>query len=183
MLLMPRKRSPAPLPSRPPAVPLPVRRSLTPLAALALLAAPWPAPAVATAPADTRAAQAGTAEEVALRARLGRSMRLAGRASGAYVRNATDRVTLFRWRAGTPRALASNTKLFTTAAVLDRLGPGATLPSTVLAEGPVAADGTLTGDLVLRGGSAAASSATSRASTRCAVGRTRATARRTMSGP
>ena len=152
VLLIARKAQPGAATLAPAGCSLPMRRFLTPLVALALLAAPGSAPEVAAAPADSRAAQVAPAEEVALRARLGRSMRLAGPASGAYVRNATDRRTLFRWRAGTPRALASNTKLFTTAAVLDRLGSGGTLPSTALAGGPVAADGTLTGDLVLRGG-------------------------------
>lgn len=48
--------------------------------------------------------------------------------------------------------LASTTKLFTTAAALDRLGPGYRFRTTLLQEGTLLADGTLAGRLVIRGG-------------------------------
>lgn len=48
--------------------------------------------------------------------------------------------------------LASTTKLFTSAAALDRLGPGYRFRTTLLEEGPVQPDGTLAGRLVVRGG-------------------------------
>lgn len=48
--------------------------------------------------------------------------------------------------------LASTTKLFTTAAALDRLGPGYRFRTTLLQDGELLADGTLAGRLVLRGG-------------------------------
>jgi D-alanyl-D-alanine carboxypeptidase/D-alanyl-D-alanine-endopeptidase (penicillin-binding protein 4) len=48
--------------------------------------------------------------------------------------------------------LASTTKLFTTAAALDRLGPGYRFRTTLLQDGELLADGTLAGRLVIRGG-------------------------------
>ena len=48
--------------------------------------------------------------------------------------------------------LASTTKLFTTAAALDRLGPGYRFRTTLLQEGELGPDGTLAGRLVIRGG-------------------------------
>ena len=48
-------------------------------------------------------------------------MRLSGSASGAYVYDISAGKQVFAWRAGTPRILASNTKLFTSAAALDAL--------------------------------------------------------------
>jgi serine-type D-Ala-D-Ala carboxypeptidase/endopeptidase (penicillin-binding protein 4) len=50
-----------------------------------------------------------------------------------------------------PRILASNTKLFTTAAALDALGPGYFFETRFLARGAVT-DGTLAGDLAVIGG-------------------------------
>jgi len=79
-------------------------------------------------------------------------MRAAGPYSGAYVLNTSDRATLFKWKADTPRVLASNTKLFTGAATLDSLGPEGTLSTVVLASGTQEPDGTFRGDLYLRGG-------------------------------
>ena len=51
-------------------------------------------------------------------------MRSAGAASGAYVVNADTGKAVFRYRHTRPRILASNTKLFTTAAALARFGVG-----------------------------------------------------------
>ncbi len=48
--------------------------------------------------------------------------------------------------------LASTTKLFTTAAALDRLGPGYKFRTSLLQDGELLADGTLAGRLVIRGG-------------------------------
>jgi D-alanyl-D-alanine carboxypeptidase/D-alanyl-D-alanine-endopeptidase (penicillin-binding protein 4) len=50
------------------------------------------------------------------------------------------------------RPLASNTKLFTTATVLSRFGPEATIATKVLANGEVDDGGVLHGDLYLQGG-------------------------------
>jgi D-alanyl-D-alanine carboxypeptidase/D-alanyl-D-alanine-endopeptidase (penicillin-binding protein 4) len=57
---------------------------------------------------------------------------------------------VFGWRSGTRRVPASVQKLVTTAAILDRLGPEARLETAVLSDGPVA-EGSLDGDLYLRG--------------------------------
>ena len=48
-----------------------------------------------------------------------------------------------------PLVLASTTKLFTTAAALDRLGPGYRFRTTLLPEGEIGPDGTLPGRLVV----------------------------------
>jgi D-alanyl-D-alanine carboxypeptidase/D-alanyl-D-alanine-endopeptidase (penicillin-binding protein 4) len=97
-------------------------------------------------------AQAGAAADPALVSKLARYMRAAGSYSGAYVVNLTDRQTVFRWRQSTPRILASNTKLFTTATALARFGTEGTLGTEVLGSGSVDADGVWRGNLYLRGG-------------------------------
>src|SRR5215211_5093481 len=117
-----------------------MRRGLLPLLALPLLLVA-PTGAIAQSSADR-----------ALQRALTTQMRAAGAYSGAYVLDATDRTTLFKWKADTPRVLASNTKLFTSAATLGTLGPEGTLSTTVLGSGSRAADGTWNGDLYLRGG-------------------------------
>jgi len=83
---------------------------------------------------------------------LTHQMRIAGPWSGAYVVDATTGQTLFAWKAGTPRILASNTKLFTTSAALDHFGADGTFTTQVLATGQLNPDGILKGDLWLRGG-------------------------------
>jgi D-alanyl-D-alanine carboxypeptidase/D-alanyl-D-alanine-endopeptidase (penicillin-binding protein 4) len=79
-------------------------------------------------------------------------MRAAGGFSGAYAVDATHGRQLFSWNAGSRRTLASNTKLFTLSATLDRFGAAATLPTRVFAGGPVDQAGVLNGNLYLRGG-------------------------------
>jgi D-alanyl-D-alanine carboxypeptidase/D-alanyl-D-alanine-endopeptidase (penicillin-binding protein 4) len=98
------------------------------------------------------APQAAPASEAVLKRTLASSMRAAGPSSGAWVRNATDGRTLLRWRAGVPRVLASNVKIFTTSAALDRFGADGTFQTAVLARGDVDEAGVLRGDLYLRGG-------------------------------
>jgi D-alanyl-D-alanine carboxypeptidase/D-alanyl-D-alanine-endopeptidase (penicillin-binding protein 4) len=83
---------------------------------------------------------------------LKRQMRTAGPYSGALVVDADSGQTLFSWKPGTPRVLASNTKLFTTAAALARFGVDGTLSTQVLADSQMNANGVLQGDLWLRGG-------------------------------
>jgi serine-type D-Ala-D-Ala carboxypeptidase/endopeptidase (penicillin-binding protein 4) len=92
------------------------------------------------------------AAQADLTSTLTRQMRLAGSASGAYVVNLTDGSKEFAWRAGTQRLLASNTKLFTTAAALARFGTEGTLGTEVLGTGELTEDGVYDGDLYLRGG-------------------------------
>src|SRR3954451_9356439 len=110
------------------------------IALMALFAAVFPAAGL-SAPSDDRA----------LAKALTTQMRAAGPFSGAYVLNATDRATLFKWKSDTPRVLASNTKLFTAAGVLDSLGSAGTLSTVVLGSGALEEDGTWRGDLYLRG--------------------------------
>src|SRR5215208_6568381 len=107
---------------------------------LAVFAGVFPATGF-SAPSDDRA----------LEKALTTQMRAAGPFSGAYVLNATDRATLFKWKSDTARVLASNTKLFTAAGVLDSLGPSGTLTTVVLGSGVLEEDGTWRGDLYLRG--------------------------------
>jgi D-alanyl-D-alanine carboxypeptidase/D-alanyl-D-alanine-endopeptidase (penicillin-binding protein 4) len=107
---------------------------------VALLAA-LPAPALASPEAD---------------ASLGRSLAVAmgssGPYSGAYVVNASEGRTVLRYRHRTARVLASNTKLFTTAAALARFGVAGTLGTEVRGRGTLDVQGVWNGDLYLRGG-------------------------------
>jgi D-alanyl-D-alanine carboxypeptidase/D-alanyl-D-alanine-endopeptidase (penicillin-binding protein 4) len=94
------------------------------------------------------AAQAG-----GIRAQLASAMHRAGRSSGAYVLDATSGHVLYSSRPTVPRILASNTKLFTSSAILARLGPNATFGTEVESNGSEdPATGTFTGDLYLHGG-------------------------------
>ena len=93
-----------------------------------------------------------SAAQAALSSSLTRQMRLAGSHSGAYVTNLTDGTRTFAWRGGRQRILASNTKLFTTAAALARFGTEGTLGTELLGGGALEEDGTWRGNLFLRGG-------------------------------
>jgi D-alanyl-D-alanine carboxypeptidase/D-alanyl-D-alanine-endopeptidase (penicillin-binding protein 4) len=96
---------------------------------------------------------ASAADARGIRAQLAAAMRSAGSASGAYVLNATSGRVLFQTRASAPRILASNAKLFTSAAILAKLGPAATFATEVESEGTAdPATGVFTGDLYLHGG-------------------------------
>jgi serine-type D-Ala-D-Ala carboxypeptidase/endopeptidase (penicillin-binding protein 4) len=80
-------------------------------------------------------------------------MRGVGSSSGAYVLDATSGHVLYSSRPTVPRILASNTKLFTSSAILARLGPGATFATEVESNGTEdPATGIFTGDLYLHGG-------------------------------
>jgi serine-type D-Ala-D-Ala carboxypeptidase/endopeptidase (penicillin-binding protein 4) len=96
-------------------------------------------------------ASAAAADE-ALVKQLSRQMRASGAHSGAYVVNLSQGETVFRRRENRSRILASNTKLFTTAAALARFGSEGTLGTEVLGAGILEEDGTWRGDLYLRGG-------------------------------
>jgi D-alanyl-D-alanine carboxypeptidase/D-alanyl-D-alanine-endopeptidase (penicillin-binding protein 4) len=95
---------------------------------------------------------AAAAADASLNRALSSAMRGAGRSSGAFVLNATDRDVLFQSRAGTQRILASNTKIFTTAAALGQIGTQGTLPTVVLGDGQRDPAGVWQGDLYLKGG-------------------------------
>jgi D-alanyl-D-alanine carboxypeptidase/D-alanyl-D-alanine-endopeptidase (penicillin-binding protein 4) len=92
------------------------------------------------------------AAQADLKSSLTRYMRLAGGQSGAYVVNLSTGEKVFAWRAGTPRILASNTKLFTSSAALARFGVDGTLGTEVLGDGSLDDDGVWRGNLYLKGG-------------------------------
>jgi serine-type D-Ala-D-Ala carboxypeptidase/endopeptidase (penicillin-binding protein 4) len=92
------------------------------------------------------------AAEAGLKSSLSLQMRQAGSYSGAYVTNMTTGERVFAWKAGVPRVLASNTKLFVAAAALARFGTEGTLGTEVLGRGELDEDGIWRGDLYLRGG-------------------------------
>lgn len=108
---------------------------------------------LAVAPALVGAAPATAFSEADLQAKLAREMRLAGPSSGAYVRDLGSGEELFALRANVTRIPASVEKLYTTASAMLRLGPTATIDTTVVADAlaPVDAAGVLHGDLVLVG--------------------------------
>ena len=87
-----------------------------------------------------------------LKQTLSRAMSGAGSSSGAYVMDSDTGKTLFSRRASTPRSLASNTKLFTSAAVLGRYGPNASLATDLLGSGTLTTKGVWKGSVYLRGG-------------------------------
>jgi len=84
--------------------------------------------------------------------RLGSAMSPAGSWSSAYVVNADSSKAVFSWSHTTPRILASNTKLFTTAAALARFGTEGTLATEVRGMGELGEKGVWRGDLYLVGG-------------------------------
>ncbi|HEY2319735.1 MAG TPA: D-alanyl-D-alanine carboxypeptidase/D-alanyl-D-alanine-endopeptidase [Solirubrobacteraceae bacterium] len=102
-----------------------------------------------TSTGPTSAATAGANRQ--LDGSLNFGMRQAGRFSGAYVVDLTANRTLYARNAAAGRLPASVEKLYTTAAALQRFGPGATLTTAILGEG-TQAGGTFTGTLYLRGG-------------------------------
>jgi serine-type D-Ala-D-Ala carboxypeptidase/endopeptidase (penicillin-binding protein 4) len=87
-----------------------------------------------------------------LRHDLSRAMSGAGSSSGAFVMDADSGRTIFSSRGTTPRILASNTKLFTSAAVLARYGRTSSLATMLIGSGSLQPNGTWQGNLYLRGG-------------------------------
>ena len=104
-------------------------------------------------PALARAEASGTISRRSLRRRLRKLAKRAPGSSGFYVYDvgARKRKVLFDRKEGKRRKLASNTKLFTTATALHRLGAEARLETTVRARGSVNGNGRLKGDLYLIG--------------------------------
>src|SRR5436190_18613431 len=85
----------------------------------------------------SKRARAGGVTADELRSDLATQMRATGGASGAFVvdLDATSGSQLFSWASKTPRILASNTKLFTTAAFLERYGADKTFTTHVWSVG------------------------------------------------
>ncbi|HEY2141102.1 MAG TPA: D-alanyl-D-alanine carboxypeptidase/D-alanyl-D-alanine-endopeptidase [Solirubrobacteraceae bacterium] len=88
----------------------------------------------------------------AVRADMSHEIGLAGPSSGAYVYDLTTRQTLFSERAEMPRPPASVEKLYTSATLLERMGPSARLSTSVLGDGRLVPGETWEGDLYLHGG-------------------------------
>jgi D-alanyl-D-alanine carboxypeptidase/D-alanyl-D-alanine-endopeptidase (penicillin-binding protein 4) len=84
--------------------------------------------------------------------RLGAILRPAGAHAGAYVLDATSGTELFAAQAEAPKAPASVEKVYTTTTALRRYGVTGTLDTSAVSAAGIGADGTLGGDLVLKGG-------------------------------
>lgn len=93
-----------------------------------------------------------SAQAASLKTTLSRAMSVAGSHSGAYVMDADTNKAVFSRRGDTPRSLASNTKLFTSASVLGRYGPNASLATALLGSGTLTSAGKWKGSIYLRGG-------------------------------
>jgi D-alanyl-D-alanine carboxypeptidase/D-alanyl-D-alanine-endopeptidase (penicillin-binding protein 4) len=89
---------------------------------------------------------------VALRRSLARSLLLAGPGTGAAVYDVSTQTRLLTLREGVKRPPASVEKLFTSVALLRKLGPDAQLQTTVLGTGQLGPSGVWHGNLYLRGG-------------------------------
>ncbi len=87
-----------------------------------------------------------------LRSALRRALAKAGRNSGALVYDLGAGASLFALRAGVKRPPASVEKLYTTVALLRKLGPGARLHTAVLGVGHLGRGGVWHGTLYLKGG-------------------------------
>jgi serine-type D-Ala-D-Ala carboxypeptidase/endopeptidase (penicillin-binding protein 4) len=124
-----------------------------------------PLPAVAAGPPDrpastpvalgSKLAEKRGVSRSGLRRHLRAAMRSAGGSGGAYVRDldAGRRPVLFAWNARDSRIPASNQKLFTTAALLDRFGPDGHLVTRMYVRGKLYGprERVLRGDLILVG--------------------------------
>ncbi len=101
------------------------------------------APTAGTPTAVAGAGAAGGLRAVGLE--VGRALHQTA-ALGVHVLDAATGETVYTYNGDEPRVTASNTKLFTTAAALDALGPGYLYETRLLLRGAVA-DGVLHGDL------------------------------------
>jgi D-alanyl-D-alanine carboxypeptidase/D-alanyl-D-alanine-endopeptidase (penicillin-binding protein 4) len=75
-----------------------------------------------------------------------------GPSSGLMVVDAETEEVVCASNAEAPLPLASNTKLFTTSTALAKIGPTTTIPTKVMTDGTVNAEGVLEGSLYLQGG-------------------------------
>ena len=96
------------------------------------------------------AASSQAVSAAGLQGGLARYMRMAGGRSGAWVMDAESGKVLFAMGSGRKLALASNTKLFTTATALGSFGPDGRLETSVWAGDPID-DGVVSKGLFLRG--------------------------------
>ena len=128
--------------------------SLAAVAAPAAGAAAGPDLPQASDPSLARSAERGAISRGQLAGELAKLANRAPGASGFYVYDVGTRRkrVLFDRSEGKRRKLASNTKLFTTAAAIDILGPGSRLDTRVKRRGKVSGAGRLEGSLYLIGG-------------------------------
>jgi serine-type D-Ala-D-Ala carboxypeptidase/endopeptidase (penicillin-binding protein 4) len=135
------------------------RLTLAGLVAIATIAlAPPPAGAIAPdSPGRTPVARSAAATATTSLTRgqlcsgLRQRLRRGGSRTGLFVLNASTGEVTCRASARTRRLLASNTKLYTTAAALGRFGPDDRIPTTLWASGAIRS-GVLNGSLYLVGG-------------------------------
>ncbi|CAN5252262.1 hypothetical protein BH20ACT16_BH20ACT16_11560 [soil metagenome] len=113
-----------------------------------------PVPLLALLAALVGAAPASALTASELKTKIGREMRQAPTASGAYVRDMGSGEELYKLRENRVRIPASVEKLFTTSSALLRLGPTTTLQTNAVTASGVVVEpgGILRGDLVLVGG-------------------------------
>jgi D-alanyl-D-alanine carboxypeptidase/D-alanyl-D-alanine-endopeptidase (penicillin-binding protein 4) len=104
----------------------------------------------ATAPPGSKRALRGGIGKSRLGREVGGLIDRAGSASGVWIADGESGDVVFDRRDEDNRILASNTKLFTTATALDRLGHKARLRTTVVTGGEIE-DGVLRGNLFLVG--------------------------------
>ena len=97
-------------------------------------------------------APAGAAAQSSLASALNAGMQNIGGSSGAYVVDMNTGQTLYSYAAGVGRLPASVEKLYTTSTALLRLGPNATLSTSVLGTGTIDSQGAWHGTLYLKGG-------------------------------
>jgi serine-type D-Ala-D-Ala carboxypeptidase/endopeptidase (penicillin-binding protein 4) len=98
-------------------------------------------------------ATAGAAVSLpALQSDLARQLQISGARSSGYVYDITAKQALFSLRATAMRPPASVQKLYTATTLLARLGPAATLSTSVLGTGRLSPTGVWEGDLYLHGG-------------------------------
>jgi D-alanyl-D-alanine carboxypeptidase/D-alanyl-D-alanine-endopeptidase (penicillin-binding protein 4) len=89
--------------------------------------------------------------EGALAAEVGRALKITS-GLGVHIVDLATGETVYGYNPDEQRVIASNSKLFTTAAALDTLGPGYFFETRLLMRGPVHPDGVLEGDLGVVGG-------------------------------
>ncbi len=106
------------------------------------------AAAVALAPQTALGAE----NSARLKRKLDAAMDQASSRSGAYVYDLSDHDGLFSRRATRRRILASNTKLFTTSAALNRFGSAGRFTTEVMGDRLPNSNGVVRGDLYLVGG-------------------------------
>jgi D-alanyl-D-alanine carboxypeptidase/D-alanyl-D-alanine-endopeptidase (penicillin-binding protein 4) len=107
---------------------------------------------IAAATAFGTAGSRTQAEQSTLRKALASGLAQLGSSDGALVVDLTTGQQLFSWEARTPRMPASVEKLYTTSTALLRLGPRATLTTTIFGSGSLDGRGRWRGTLYIKGG-------------------------------